>query len=180
MHSIYISPCRYSFDAYDRIWEAFQLPQWDIDATRREVDRDIENDFYPPTLAMGTAATPLNSTTWTLSWGPADPSIQYYTYLYFAEIVTLKPNQTRKFDVIINGETATWAEFEPEYLTTFVMSDKRLASNFNYTLRQTNSSKLPPLINALEVYAAKRFVKLHTDENDGAYIVLSPYYPFWG
>ncbi|XP_006358236.2 putative leucine-rich repeat receptor-like protein kinase At2g19210 [Solanum tuberosum] len=158
--------CRYSFDAYDRIWEALQLPEWDIVSTRREVDRDIENDFYPPTLAMGTAATPLNSTTWTLSWGPADPNIDYHTYLYFAEIVSLLPNQTRKFDVIINSETVSWEELEPEYLTTFVMNDKRMASNFNYTLRQTNNSTLPPLINALEVYAAKRFFKVHTDEND--------------
>ncbi|XP_049396813.1 putative leucine-rich repeat receptor-like protein kinase At2g19210 [Solanum stenotomum] len=115
---------------------------------------------------MGTAATPLNSTTWTLSWGPADPNIDYHTYLYFAEIVSLLPNQTRKFDVIINGETTSWEELEPEYLTTFVMDDKRMASNFNYTLRQTNNSRLPPLINALEVYAAKRFFKVHTDEND--------------
>ncbi|XP_015068432.1 LOW QUALITY PROTEIN: putative leucine-rich repeat receptor-like protein kinase At2g19210 [Solanum pennellii] len=159
-------PLRYSFDAYDRIWEALQLPEWDSVSTRREVDRDIENDFYPPTLAMGTAATPLNSTTWTLSWGPADLNIDYHTYLYFAEIVSLLPNQTRKFDVIINSETASWEEFEPEYLTTLVMSDKRKASNFNYTLRQTNNSTLPPLINALEVYAAKRFFKVHTDEND--------------
>ncbi|KAH0704389.1 hypothetical protein KY285_018667 [Solanum tuberosum] len=160
------APLRYSFDAYDRIWEALQLPEWDIVSTRREVDRDIENDFYPPTLAMGTAATPLNSTTWTLSWGPADPNIDYHTYLYFAEIVSLLPNQTRKFDVIINSETVSWEELEPEYLTTFVMNDKRMASNFNYTLRQTNNSTLPPLINALEVYAAKRFFKVHTDEND--------------
>ncbi|KAG5616566.1 hypothetical protein H5410_016390, partial [Solanum commersonii] len=160
------APLRYSFDAYDRIWEALQLPEWDIVTTRREVDRDIENDFYPPSLAMGTAATPLNSTAWTLSWGPADPNIDYHTYLYFAEIVSLLPNQTRKFDVIINGETASWEELEPEYLTTFVMNDKRMASNFNYTLRQTNNSRLPPLINALEVYAAKRFFKVHTDEND--------------
>ncbi|KAL3341881.1 hypothetical protein AABB24_026078 [Solanum stoloniferum] len=115
---------------------------------------------------MGTAATPLNSTTWTLSSVPADPNIEYHTYLYFAEIVSLLPNQTRKFDVIINGETASWEELEPEYLTSFVVNDKRMASNFNNTLLQTNNSRLPPLINALEVYAAKRLFKVHTDEND--------------
>ncbi|KAJ8537116.1 hypothetical protein K7X08_035517 [Anisodus acutangulus] len=114
---------------------------------------------------MGTEATPRNSSTLTMSWGPADPNIQYYTYMHFVEIVSLKPNQSRKFVVIINGETVG-AEYELEYLTTFVMEDKRMASEFNYTLRRTNKSRLPPLINAFEVYSAKRFFKLHTDEND--------------
>ncbi|XP_070053214.1 probable LRR receptor-like serine/threonine-protein kinase At1g05700 isoform X2 [Nicotiana tomentosiformis] len=80
-------------------------------------------------------------------------------------IVSLNPNQSRKFDVVINDETV-WAEFEPEYLTTFVMEDKRMANKFNCTLRRTNNLTLPPLINALEVYSSKRLLKLHTDEND--------------
>ncbi|KAG5604553.1 hypothetical protein H5410_026045 [Solanum commersonii] len=36
----------------------------------------------------------------------------------------------------MNAETVTWTELEPEYLTTFVINDKRMTSNFNYTLRQ--------------------------------------------
>ncbi|KAF3678679.1 hypothetical protein FXO37_04260 [Capsicum annuum] len=85
----------YNFDPYDLIWEVLQLPEWDIVTTRQEVDhRHIENDYYTPTLVMGTAATPLNSTTWTL-----------YTYMHFAEMASLnKPNQARKFDVLINGD----------------------------------------------------------------------------
>ena len=55
---------------------------------------------------MSTASTPINvSAPLELNWNSQNAtSSQYYVYMHFAEVVNLKANQSRSFNVTVNGK----------------------------------------------------------------------------
>lgn len=60
--------------------------------------------YKPPSEIMSTAITPTNASeplvyTWFTYQNKA-----YYVYLHFSEIQKLKTNQSRSFDIFLNGE----------------------------------------------------------------------------
>ena len=127
------------------------------------------NDFQPPSVVMDTASTAINaSAPMTLNWVPPDNTSQYYVYIHIAEIKALKANESRVFNISLNGEL--WGgPYIPKYLhTTTVYSPSALkGGKFEFALYKIEQSTLPPLINAIEVYTVVELLQSQTDQQDG-------------
>ncbi|OAO95441.1 hypothetical protein AXX17_AT5G59060 [Arabidopsis thaliana] len=159
---------RYPDDVYDRRWYGFVLPSWTVISTNLSVRN--HNDYDPPKKALATAATPSNaSAPLTISWTPVNPGDQYYLYSHFSEIQDLQSNDTREFELFLNGAVIS-KPFIPSKLAvqTFLDISPRTCKGGNciYQLIKTSRSILPPLINALEVYTDIQFPQSETNEND--------------
>ena len=127
---------------------------------------------------MSTAATPINdSASLNFYWEPEDATSKYYIYMHFAEVVKLKANQSRSFNVLVNGEH-WYGPFAPEYLWTFIMYSKAASTStggryVNFSLVKTENSTLPPIINAIEIYSVKNLLQSETDQEDGMFFHTS-------
>ena len=121
---------------------------------------------------MSTASTPIvDSAPLVFHWPSDDATSQYYIYLHFAEVVKLEPNQSRSFNVTLNGEYY-YGPIVPDYLRAFTMYSKYAMTgknNYNVSLVKTKSSTLPPIINAIEVYSVKDLSQSETDQQDGMF-----------
>lgn len=120
---------------------------------------------------MSTAATPTNSSSsLEFKWNPDEVTSQYYAYMYSAEIVRLQANQTRVFNVNLNGQHL-FGPLSPIYLSTrtFYSETALYDPNGKYvvSLVATENSTLPPLINAFEVYKVIHVSDLRTEAGDG-------------
>jgi len=114
--------------------------------------------------------TPINTTRpITMTLENSDPNVRYFVYMHFAEVedLSLKPNQTREFDISINGVTVA-AGFSPKYLqtNTFFLNPES-QSKIAFSLVRTPKSTLPPIVNALEIYVANSFSQSLTNQEDG-------------
>ncbi|XP_065632096.1 LRR receptor-like serine/threonine-protein kinase IOS1 isoform X2 [Quercus suber] len=119
---------------------------------------------------MSTAATPINdSAPLVFHLEPEGATSKYYIYMHFAEVVKLKANQSRSFNVILNGEH-WYGPFVPEYLWTFTLYSKAALTStggkYVFSLVKTENSTLPPIINAIEVYSVKNLLQSETDQED--------------
>ncbi|CAI9094446.1 OLC1v1030190C1 [Oldenlandia corymbosa var. corymbosa] len=103
-----------------------------------------------------------------LEWKPPNPNIEFYVFMHFAEVAELQSNEYRGFYVDLTKERSPDQPIVPEYLSVFTRGTSRGENKvrFKYSLRKTENSTLPPIINALEVYSEMRFVQSQTDEND--------------
>ncbi|QHO33326.1 putative LRR receptor-like serine/threonine-protein kinase [Arachis hypogaea] len=140
---------RYKDDPYDRIWEPYWDDRWTQLSSGLSNDGLNLNSFKPPAVVMETAATPKNATdSLDFQWEDDytdnnETQHQYYFYLYFAELRKLGANQTSSFNITLND--SPWARMELVY----------------------ESSSLPPIINALEIYLVKDFSsQLETQKDD--------------
>lgn len=127
---------------------------------------------------MRSANTPLNaSEPLQFYWETKNSSDQYYVYIHFAELVPLKANQSREFNLYLNNEL--WYEdgpIIPRYLVTNTIYSNLPASGslkYDVSINKTATSTLPPIINALEIFKVKQFPHMETDETDG---ITSNYY----
>lgn len=119
---------------------------------------------------MSTASTPKNdSIPLMFEWEPDDPISQYYIYLHFAELEILNANQSRSFNITINGNINWYASFVPEYLSTATIYSPSVLPRGKYifSILKTQSSTLPPIINAVEIYSVKNLSLSATDQEDG-------------
>uniref|UniRef100_A0A7N0TRQ9 Protein kinase domain-containing protein n=1 Tax=Kalanchoe fedtschenkoi TaxID=63787 RepID=A0A7N0TRQ9_KALFE len=99
-----ISSVRYPDDIYDRIWPAFDWPEMNVLNTSQTVDSDKYTDFRPPNKVLNCGVTPKNASgDIRLFWTPANPTDEYYIYLHFAEVGILQANDTRQFNILLNG-----------------------------------------------------------------------------
>ena len=126
---------------------------------------------------MSTAATPINdSASLNFYWEPEDATSKYYIYMHFAEVVKLKANQSRSFNVILNG-THWYGPYVPEYLWTFTLYSKyalpSTGGKYVFSLVKTENSTLPPIINAIEIYSVKNLLQSETDQEDGMFFHTS-------
>lgn len=158
---------------YDRIW----LPFYGDDnytsiSTSLTVDSISSNDYQPPPVVMQSASTPKNASKPLDFWLDThnDTSLSFYVYLHFAEIQQLQANESRQFNISLNGQH--WhGPFTPNYLsTTTVFSPSILSGGtYRFSLYKTENSTHPPILNALEVFSVKEFVEPQTDQNDGMF-----------
>lgn len=119
---------------------------------------------------MSTAITPINTTQpIIMKLDGSDPNVRYFVYMHFAEVedLSLRPNQTREFDIGVNGVTVA-AGFSPKYLqtNTFFLNPKSQPV-ITFSLVRTPKSTLPPIVNALEIYIANSFSQSLTNQEDG-------------
>ncbi|KAF2323511.1 hypothetical protein GH714_035852 [Hevea brasiliensis] len=110
----------YPDDVYDRLWHPFHLIQLTDISTNLTVDFGSHNDYQPPSIVMRSAVTQANSSNPLLvSIGDSVEykTYQFYVYMHFAEIEKLEANQSRKFNISLNG--TFWAgPIIPLYLYT--------------------------------------------------------------
>lgn len=157
---------RYKDDAVDRIWSPFQL----TNATLRTASRIRYNEFQQPLIAMSSPTTPVNASFLYFEWTPVNASDQFYVYMHFAEVMELQANESRKFDIYINGDRwNTGGPIVPAYLsasTVYSTSPEIVSPIYRVTINQTRDSTLPPVINALEIYNVREILHSQTDDND--------------
>ncbi|RVW51965.1 LRR receptor-like serine/threonine-protein kinase IOS1 [Vitis vinifera] len=95
---------RFDDDAFDRFWFPYNSSKWAVLSTSLTIDANSRNRYQPPSIVMRTAATPLNAGEHLeFSWEPSDPTTQFYVYMHFAEVEELKVNQSREFNIFLNG-----------------------------------------------------------------------------
>ncbi|XP_024022548.1 LRR receptor-like serine/threonine-protein kinase IOS1 isoform X1 [Morus notabilis] len=158
---------RYPYDVSDRIWVPYNIDEWKDITTSQTVDS--ENDFQPPHVVMNNAAMPANkSAPFRLIFELLDPSTKYYLYMHFAELQQLKPNESRAFNINVNGRFL-YGPLVPTYLlltTVYSASPITGEVNYTFTLDKLENSTLPPIVNAIEIYALVGVSQLETDQDD--------------
>lgn len=166
---------RYKDDLYDRIWFPFTFSNVTTISTVSNISYNI---YQVPPSVMRSANTPLNaSEPLQFYWETKNSSDQYYVYIHFAELVPLKANQSREFNLYLNNKL--WYEdgpIIPRYLVTNTIYSNLPASGslkYDVSINKTATSTLPPIINALEIFKVKQFPHMETDETDG---ITSNYY----
>lgn len=137
---------------------------------------------------MNSAAIPKNASKPLDFWLDTgnDTSLRFYVYLHFAEIQELQANESRQFNISLNGEH--WhGPFSPNFLSTTTVFSPSFLSGGNYTfsMYKTETSTHPPILNAFEIYAVKEFLQAQTDQKDGMFfphnnaVLFSYIYIYW-
>lgn len=126
--------------------------------------------IYPPRDVMRTAVTPDNpKDPFSYGWTPVKTTDRFFIYMHYAETEMLERNQTREFNIYINGNLS-YGPFSPlNHTTVTVYSTEPFSPDPTYTLtlNRTKKSTLPPLINGLELYTLKQLPQLQTNDQDG-------------
>ncbi|RWW44540.1 hypothetical protein BHE74_00049690 [Ensete ventricosum] len=162
---------RYALDSYDRIWFQYKSkPSWDEISTNSTVETVGNDQFEVPSQVMQTAVVPANSTTTLeLSFSPDPGDLdEFYAVVYFAE---LQQNASRQFFVYLNGALLNDAKpFTPDFLVSDAIYNINPSTGYgelNISLVATDSSTLPPLLNAVEVFSTMRNTNVASDGGDG-------------
>ena len=166
---------RYKDDVFDRMWfPPTAMIGWTPISTSLTVDATSQIDFQPPSIVMSSASTAINtSAPMTFNWVPPDNTTQYYVYMHFAEIKELQANQSRIFNISLNGKP--WGgPIIPTYLqSTTVYSPSALSGGkYEFVLYKIEQSTLPTLINAIEVYTVVQLLQSQTDQKDGKLFIF--------
>jgi len=124
-----------------------------------------------PQSVMAKAATPIKANdTLNITWTVEPPTTQFYSYVHIAEIQALRANETREFNVTLNGEY-TFGPFSPIPLKTASIVDLSPGQcdggRCILQVVKTLKSTLPPLLNAIEAFTVIDFPQMETNENDG-------------
>ncbi|KAJ0785830.1 putative transferase [Helianthus annuus] len=123
-----------------------------------------------PSKVMSTAITPTISTDDIFVKLNTIITDKYYFYLHFAEVEILKSNDTREFNIYLNGDY-WYGPFSPTNTITIQSYSPRTGfSSYTFKINKTFNSTLPPLINAMEIYREKQFQLQQTDDQDAAAI----------
>lgn len=119
---------------------------------------------------MRTAVTLINdSDPLVFTWKAENATSEYYIYLHFAEVVELKANQSRSFNITINGESF-YESVVPDYLsavTVYSTPALSIVEEYTVSIFKTKNSTLPPILNAAEIYSVKNLLQSETDQEDG-------------
>ncbi|KAK2654557.1 hypothetical protein Ddye_014413 [Dipteronia dyeriana] len=158
---------RYEDDVYDRLWfpDAFS---WAKLSTSLPIDSATNNGFKPPSVVMKTAGTPVNaSKSMDFFLNIDDTTLQFYAYFHFAEIQKLQANESRELNISFNG-VHLYGPFSPDYLTTTtVYTQSALTSgNYSFSILRTESSTLPSILNAVEIYSVREFLQSETEKKN--------------
>ncbi|PNX94832.1 receptor-like protein kinase, partial [Trifolium pratense] len=96
---------RYKDDVYDRIWLSSSIrSDWRRLNTSVNNDDLQQNHYKLPAIVMSTAVTPVNgSAAIQFYWSTDDVNNQYYLYTHFVEVEKLAANETRAFNINVNG-----------------------------------------------------------------------------
>ncbi|KAL5176340.1 putative leucine-rich repeat receptor-like protein kinase [Glycine soja] len=159
---------RYNYDVYDRIWVPHGFNQWTQLSSTLNLDI-FQNDYKLPEVVMSTAATPINaSAPFQFYWDPDNVNEKFYIYMHFNEVKILAENETRTFNIFMNGKLF-YGPLTPGYLTTnIIYSTSALtgATRYLFSLAKTGTSTLPPIMNAMEIYKVIDFAQSETEQDD--------------
>lgn len=121
---------------------------------------------------LRTASTPDNiNDPFQFYWDTNNSSDQFYIGMHFAEVDKLQANQSREFNIYINGKVWLGDQLVvPDYLsvTTYFSTIPETGSlRYTVVINKTERSTLPPIINGYEIYRVKKFSDRGTNETDG-------------
>ncbi|WZY68628.1 hypothetical protein YC2023_000868 [Brassica napus] len=154
---------RYQNDVYDRIWSPYTSLSWSSIKTTGYIDV-FQSGYMPPDEVIKTAASPKSEDDpMELSWTSDDTNARFYAYLYFAELETLKTNESRKMEIWWNGSPFSEDPFiSPfEYSTTWSAS-RSFTGDHLISLHKAEDSTLPPMLNAIEIFTAQSLDEFYT------------------
>ncbi|MCH88606.1 receptor-like protein kinase, partial [Trifolium medium] len=118
---------------------------------------------------MSTAVTPVNaSAAIQFYWSADDVNNQYYLYTHFDEVEKLAANETRAFNINVNGGLM-YGPVIPVYQKAITIISKTPftgASIYQVSLSKTENSTLPPILNAIEIYKVKDFSQSETQQDE--------------
>ncbi|RWR78147.1 putative LRR receptor-like serine/threonine-protein kinase [Cinnamomum micranthum f. kanehirae] len=166
-------PIRYPDDAYDRIWSLWEVDGWAVVNTTFAVDL-VSNDavnYRLPLPVMNTAVIPSDpdqNLSFYFPTSNGDPKLQYHVYMHFAELQQLKSNQSREFNIIVNGDLF-YGPFSPIYRSRrTIYSVSPLSGKYQHevVISKTTSSTLPPIFNAEEIFVLELLSATPTDSKD--------------
>ncbi|XP_019154647.1 PREDICTED: putative leucine-rich repeat receptor-like protein kinase At2g19210 [Ipomoea nil] len=165
---------RYPDDKRDRLWYPYDASPKLISLSpipSNQNKKIAENSFEVPYKVMETALSKekAEENLPIISWKPNDQTTGYYVYMHFAELTSLLPNQSREFNIYMNDNELWYnVPISPAYfsINTIYSTSAESEAQWNFTLLKTQNSTLPPLINAMEIYVVKRFLKSQTRETD--------------
>ncbi|CAN6895635.1 unnamed protein product [Brassica oleracea] len=161
---------RYPEDIYDRTWNSyFDKELWAEVTTNLTVNVDKSNEL--PHGVMATGATPLNEKdALNMTWDVEPPTAKSYIYMYFAELKTLRANDTREFNMTQNGKYLS-GPYSPIPLEAQTITAEEQQCDEGACLLQlvkTLNSSLPPLLNAMEIFTVIDFPQMETNDDDVA------------
>ncbi|KAL8139825.1 hypothetical protein V2J09_005846, partial [Rumex salicifolius] len=163
---------------------AANLPDSTTISTTSDVDSS-SNNFKLPSLAMKAATTmknkddPMVIPITSLVPFEGNSTSQYFIYLHFAEVMKLTANETREFNISINGLLMDDMPYSPSYLVaeTYANFEAISGSELTISFEKTAHSTLPPIINALEYFMVKELLQALTnlDDVDAIFKIKSAY-----
>ncbi|CAD5315269.1 unnamed protein product [Arabidopsis thaliana] len=161
---------RFPDDVYDRKWYPLFDDSWTQVTTNLKVNTSITYEL--PQSVMARAATPIKANdTLNITWTVEPPTTQFYSYVHIAEIQALRANETREFNVTLNGEY-TFGPFSPIPLKTASIVDLSPGQcdggRCILQVVKTLKSTLPPLLNAIEAFTVIDFPQMETNGDDVA------------
>ncbi|KAJ8638558.1 hypothetical protein MRB53_012825 [Persea americana] len=160
---------RYPDDLYDLLWRPFDDINWSpFNTSFRVTNPNVV--FQPPSKVMMTAVRPAaESDALYYDWTVDDLSLQLQVYMHFAELEQLNASQKREFTVCCGDNLCYNSVVRPEYLlTTTVEPPQPLTGQSHYvcTFKQTSTSDLPPIVNAVEVFVIRQYKETPTKDQD--------------
>ncbi|KAM3352216.1 hypothetical protein ACQJBY_023830 [Aegilops geniculata] len=161
-------------DHYDRFWESWYNNSYALTTSNEVKTLPGDNTFQVPQEILQNATTIDTNSSFrvTVAAGPNldQKNLQLLPIFHFAEIVDNSPKRT--FNIYSTGELL-FANYSPSRLEVRSMHESgRFLHNptASFHLNKTRSSRLPPLINAFELYSLVRTNNLTTDSNDVNYM----------
>lgn len=146
----------------------FQPSEWRQITTTLNIN--TSNEYEPPKAAISMAASPANvSAPLTITWSLRPLNAKFYLYLHFAEIQALGSNDTREFNVLLNGEVIN-GPYSPQKLQIHTLQHTLPMTcdggKCILQLVKTSRSTLPPLINGLEALTILELPLVETNSDD--------------
>ncbi|XP_075664903.1 putative leucine-rich repeat receptor-like serine/threonine-protein kinase At2g19230 [Castanea sativa] len=165
------SNIRYPNDAYDRIWNPVQFDQWMPITTGSTIySESSENPYNLPEVVFRTAAKTQNSSLpLSLYWSPPDSHSKCYVYFHFAEIEKLEAGQQRELKINLNGERYLTESVKLDYLKpqTIVQNNLPISGErIHFSISAVEGTKLPPILNAVEIFVLKELPNKPTAVDD--------------
>lgn len=169
--SLSLSHIRYPDDVYDRVWNP-TLFNW-IPITTTIYSESSENPYDLPDVVLKTAAKTQNSSIpLSLYWTPPDSLSKCYVYFHFAEIEKLEAGQQRELKINLNGERYLTESVKLDYLKpqTIVQNNPPISGErIHFSISAVEGTKLPPILNAVEIFVLKELPNKPTAVNDGMF-----------
>ncbi|XP_056843712.1 probable LRR receptor-like serine/threonine-protein kinase At2g28960 isoform X1 [Raphanus sativus] len=165
---------RYPADVYDRQWDPIS-PSFEFNFVNTSLIINASTPYELPQEVISKAVVNQNVTEkLSFDWYVDDRNDHAFIYLHFAEIQTLRGNDTREFDITWEGDNQnfTVSAYRPPKLqletlyNPYPMKCKFLDCTVDLVM--TKSSTLPPMINAMEAYKIIEFPDAGTNPEDVA------------
>ncbi|KAG7600295.1 Leucine-rich repeat [Arabidopsis suecica] len=160
---------RYGIDVFDRGWTRYNIRNCSRIRTNQTVN--VNNDYQPPEIAMVTASVPTDpDAPMNISLFPVEPTLQLSMVMHFAEIQELNSSDVREFNIMYNGKHIYGPIRPLNFITSSVYTSTEVVADENrqytFSLRRTENSTLPPLLNAMEIYTVILLPQQATDRKE--------------